>query len=194
VQTGLNTKPLFVLPAEQVHFDYYPIAGSTADELRSQMLERGPVEQLEGRRYDAKTQWTVNWSYQYKKSGDQCAIGSVKGNIATTFILPKWQPPAQAPRSLVAEWRQYSAALQIHENGHKNHGIAAGKDILHALSSLPSYSNCHDLDQAVQATTQKIIKTYNQQDIAYDRQTRHGSTQGAIFPVVTALQPPSSWD
>jgi predicted secreted Zn-dependent protease len=180
--TQLNPQPLLALPLEQVRYDYYPIAGQTANELRSQMLKNGPVDRLENRRYDAETRWAINWSYQYKEDKNQCAIVAIRGEVTTTFVLPQWKPPRNTSPTLIAEWQRYKTALQVHEDGHKNHGVSAAKEVLQALGTLRGYPSCSALDAAVKDTTQAVIQTYNQRDITYDHQTRHGVTQGAVFP------------
>lgn len=172
-------------PTVSVRYKYYPIRGRTDTELRSQMSQKGPLDALEGRRYDAYTAWTVNWSYRYKSVGKQCTIASVQTKVGITFTLPKWQPASGTPRSLKAEWKQYLAALQTHEDGHKYHGIAAGQDVIRTLSRFPSAASCSTLGTTANQAAQQIIQRYNQKDIEYDRLTQHGFTQGAVFPTMS---------
>lgn len=170
-----------------VRYDYYPIRGMSDTELRSQMTQQGPLDTLEGRRYDANTTWTVYWSYRYKSVGNQCRIASVQTKVNITFTLPQWQPPPGTPRSLRAEWNQYLAALQTHEDGHKNHGLAAAQDVMRTLSRFPVAASCSALGEAANKAAQKVIRRYNQKDIEYDRSTRHGFTQGAVFPAMSTV-------
>lgn len=176
-----------------VRYNYYPIRGLSDTELRSQMAQQGPLDTVEGRRYDANTAWTVRWSYRYRSVGNQCAIASVKTKVDITFTLPQWQPAAGTARSLIAEWNQYLAALQTHEDGHKNHGVAAGQAVMQTLSRLPAAASCQSLGAAANKAAQQIVQRYNQKDIEYDRLTQHGFTQGAVFPTMsTVLRKPES--
>ncbi|MDX2242889.1 MAG: DUF922 domain-containing Zn-dependent protease [Leptolyngbyaceae cyanobacterium bins.302] len=174
-------------PIVNIRYRYYPIAGTTASELRSQMAAKGPRDQLEGRRYDANVDWAVNWSFRQGMSQGQCAIRSTKTRITVTYTLPQWDAPAHAERSLVAEWNQYMTALQLHEDGHKEHGVEAGRGVLQTLAHLPAASSCQELESKAQAAAQAVIKAYNQKDLEYDRTTRHGYTQGAVFPPVATV-------
>lgn len=174
-------------PLVRVQYRYYPISGNTASDLRSQMNRSGPRDRVEGRTYDANTDWVVRWSYRYAMHHQQCVMQTVKTQVAITFTLPKWTTVRRAERSLLADWQRYMAALQLHEDGHKNHGVEAGHDIQQALSQLPPATSCADLERHVQTTARAIIQRYNQKDLDYDRVTRHGYTQGAVFPTTTTV-------
>lgn len=174
-------------PATKIAYRYYPIAGTTATELRSQMNRLGPSDETEGRRYDARTDWVVQWNYRYRQQSRTCTLQQAQTQVAVTFTLPQWQPPRWTARSLVQDWRRYQASLQLHEDGHKNHGIGAAQDIQQALRQLPPAASCAALETQIQTTARAIIRTYNQKDLEYDRVTRHGSTQGAIFPPTTTV-------
>ncbi len=171
-------------PRVKVRYRYYPIAGSTAIALRSQMSQSGPVSQVEQIHYDANTDWYVRSSYNFVMRGNGCTITSVNTNVDILFTLPKWTPPTGASRSLKVQWQQYMAALQVHENGHKQHGVEAGQEITQTLRNLPAFASCQTLKTTANSYIQKIIKHYNQKDIDYDEITKHGVTQGAVFPPV----------
>jgi predicted secreted Zn-dependent protease len=173
-----------VAPAVKVSYRYYPISGSSAAQLRSQMRQHGPFEPLEGRRYDARTEWLVQWSYRYSRSNNQCRVGALATKADVTITYPRWAPTASAPRSLIVDWQRYMTALQTHENGHKDNGVAAARDILSALNQLPAYPSCEALDREASAISQSIIRRYNQRDLDYDHNTNHGYSQGAVFPAI----------
>jgi predicted secreted Zn-dependent protease len=169
-------------PSVSVKTVYYQINGSTAKQLRTQMNQFGPLIKNENRRYDGMTNWFVRWSYRYSDTNGSCTINSVNVSTEVIFTLPKWNIPRNVSSSLIASWNKYLAALQVHENGHKNNGIAAGNEILRTLKTLPASSSCPLLEKTANSTSQSIIKRYNQEDIRYDRNTKHGLTQGTRFP------------
>lgn len=180
-------------PHVQIAYRYYPISGMTASELRSHMNQLGPRDHIEGRTYDARTDWAVKWSYRYSMRGGQCAMQSVVTQVEVTFTLPRWTGAGQAERSLRAHWKHYQAALQHHEEGHKQHGIEAGYAVQRSLSQLPRAASCTELEATAQTTARAVIKTYNQKDLDYDRVTRHGFTQGAVFPTATTVSRPQEF-
>ena len=172
-------------PNVTVRYRYYPITGTTMQALRSQMSQRGPIDRLSGKRYDANTDWTVTWQFRYHTNGNQCAIQSAGSKVAVTITLPQWKPPARVERSLVTEWNRYLSALHIHEDGHKNNGIAAASDVVKTLRQLPPAATCQHLSATASNAAKRVIQHYNRKDGKYDAVTHHGFTQGAVFPPAT---------
>jgi predicted secreted Zn-dependent protease len=160
---------------------YYNIGGATANELRHQMDQFGPSDEF-GARHDAYTAWYVEWHYPNLVTNDKCTIGSVTVTVSITQTLPKWETPPEAPPGLIKQWDTYIEALQRHENGHREIGIAAGEKILRALSDLPSYPTCGELEQIADREGQGILDEYRRKEIDYDRTTNHGELQDARFP------------
>jgi predicted secreted Zn-dependent protease len=169
-------------PITSTYYDYYALTGSTADALRSEMTQLGPISKNDKRRYDAKTKWNVQWSYRDAMTDKGCVITSADSNVDITYTLPKWNTPSGATESLVSDWKRYMVALQSHEDGHRDHGVAAHKAILRLLNSQPTTSSCRKLEATVDTAIARVIEYYQQQDLDYDRITRHGQTQGAVFP------------
>lgn len=172
-------------PNLALNTNYYQVAGLTVEQLRKQMARLGPLDTNFGRRYNGFTKWYIHWNYNYSNSYKGCRLSNIKVKTEVTTILPKWNAPRTASLALVSDWNRYITALSGHESGHKDHAVAAGKEILQALSSLPAYSSCEQLGIVANAAGDRIIKKYNQQDISYDQITHHGATQGAVFPTVS---------
>jgi hypothetical protein len=66
------------------------------------------------------------------------------------------------------------AALIDHETGHARHAYDHKDDAAAAIKS----SSCDTADAAGEA----VIRELSQYDVRYDAETRHGETQGAVFP------------
>ena len=169
-------------PIVRVYYDYYPISGSTVSNLQSQMSAFGPLSELEQRNYAAEVVWHVQWSYDYTMSDRGCTITNAESSVDVTITLPQWDVPSDASPNVIEAWNQFLAALHVHENGHLNHGVAAGTEVLSLLQEFPTYSSCQALRTAVSSQTREIIEAYNQYDLEYDHETQHGLTQGAVFP------------
>ncbi|HEY9664665.1 MAG TPA: DUF922 domain-containing protein [Allocoleopsis sp.] len=161
----------------------YTIRGSTAAELRAQMNQLGPLNQEEGKRFDASTTWDLDAQFTFGgKRGVSCQIRTVTVTVKTTFTLPQWTPPAGTPQALINRWNQHLAALQTHENGHKQLGIDAGTDFLNQLKALPAAPSCAALQQAAAQKRDAVKAAFRQKHKDYDKNTNHGATQGAVFP------------
>lgn len=161
---------------------YYSVTGKTANELRSQLNQRGVIHPPSGQCFDGYTNWRVNWNYRYQTQGNTCRVGSANVSTNIKITLPKWKRPSSISSGLKNRWNRYIAALEVHENGHKKNGLDAGKDILQTLRSMSAYPTCEELGLAANVAADEVIKIYNQKDIEYDRVTEHGRTQGARFP------------
>ncbi|HIK55962.1 MAG TPA: DUF922 domain-containing protein [Synechococcales cyanobacterium M55_K2018_004] len=169
-------------PKVSVRTITYNIVGDTAEALRSQMSQFGPEDRNTGRRFDGFTSWNVDWKYTYKTIHGECFIERpvVKTDIEIT--LPKWIPSSSAQTGLVERWNRYIAALTEHENGHRDHGILAGRAVAQMLSQLQGTSSCQELVTLADQSGAQIVQRYAQADMDYDRETGHGATQGAVFP------------
>ncbi len=168
-------------PVVAVNTVYYPINGATAGQLRQQMNQLGPLSQTSGQRFDGRTDWYVRWNYQYFSQGTSCQLTAIRVRADVSLTLPQWKQPANAANGLVNRWNQYIKALRLHEDGHKDNGIATSREILQLLKRFPAKGSCSELGAAANQAAQGIISQYNQRDLDYDRKTRHGVTQGAVF-------------
>jgi predicted secreted Zn-dependent protease len=168
-------------PVVAIKTVYYPINGATAGQLRQQMNQLGPISQTSGQRFDARTDWYVRWNYQYFSQGNRCKLTAIRVRADVSIILPQWKQSANAAKGLVDRWNQYIKALRLHEDGHKDNGIATSREVLQLLKQFPAKSSCSELGAAANKAAQSIISQYSQRDLDYDRKTQHGVTQGAVF-------------
>ena len=162
------------------HVDRYDIVGTTAAALRHEMSMKGP--QGSGRRFDGYTKWYVSWRWRYRNADGSCAIESVRTTITINITLPRWQNEHSADHATQQRWARYLSALEHHENGHRQNGVAAGHKIDQSIAEMPPAATCDTLGASANALGKSIIQKYVQRDVDYDRDTRHGATQGARFP------------
>lgn len=158
----------------------YAITGKSAGELRRQLDTLGPKDQ--SGRFDAYTHWNVRWTYSYDRTAAACAVTDVKVTVTVKITMPEWSPPPDASPELVSSWNRYIKALERHENGHRDNGVAAGRDVLSTLRSFGSRGTCTKSGEDANATGLEVVKRYQAKDKDYDRTTGHGRTQGARFP------------
>lgn len=177
-------------PRINIRYDFYPIQGSTTDELNRQMVLNAPFRHSPGvSDFAAITKWDVKWSFTSKMRGKQCILTNPLVNVDIRIVLPTLQTSQLQPRlqsrsrylAVRNEWLRYIQALKVHEDGHKANGIEAAKDIQRWMELLGPARSCPLLVQNVRTVTQKMIEQYRRRDQAYDRLTDHGLTQGAIL-------------
>ncbi len=160
---------------EQVRTASYRVFGSTERAIRASLDARRPGE------YDARTQWFVNWSYDTAMRNGTCVVSSRTVRTRINFTYPAWTAPASATRALRTKWATYLSRLRVHEAGHAANGRLTAARI-DAVLRTGTAADCATLDRDIRAKVAAHLKTGNAADVAYDKRTKHGETQGAVFP------------
>jgi predicted secreted Zn-dependent protease len=166
------------------HESFYQIEGASARELHRAMVERGPA--LHGVALYASNEWRVDWEVRNANPGRRSCRPDARVVLFLRTVLPRWDPPTDAPDSLVRAWRRFEAAVLIHENGHRDLGVRAGKAVWSALRNALRAGcsvSSEDLTQAAATALQR----YHELSQQYDVDTEHGRTQGVVWP------PGSDW-
>jgi predicted secreted Zn-dependent protease len=168
-------------PEVSIDYVYYKIKGATANELRTQMDQLGPVD-IFGHRHDMYTKWDAYWSYPYSQEEGGCTTGPIEVRTTITFTFPTWEPPPDTSAELVDQWNGYLKLGQLHEDGHKEIALEAGREILRALQAVTAHASCDLLEQEVDQKGQELLEQFRQKEVTYDQRTDHGATQGVRFP------------
>lgn len=153
---------------------YYDVNAATLADIRQAIRRSGP--QNDGRTWGAVTTWNFVWTYQAERMGATgCEVrqAQVKVTLLTTF--PRWNATAEPDSSLVDWWRQYSAGLVEHERGHVVLAVQGGGAIVQALRGLLVF--CDKLRDQTNAIANRLLVDIRADQLAYDRETRHGGTQ-----------------
>jgi predicted secreted Zn-dependent protease len=159
---------------------YYDISARTGRGLIHEMGARGPLGQ-DGRRYPANTRWHVALHYLVQPIPGGCKLIDFTVTVEGTMTLPRWIDSNAAPRSLVRSWDAMAAAMRVHESGHYAHGIEAAREIGALREAFPRAADCRALDKEIDGNARAILDKYAALDAQYDRDTKHGQTQGAIL-------------
>jgi len=158
--------------------EYYPVEGATVRSLLSSLRERGPSDGHGT--WAANTAWTFRWSYQ-PVAGSACRVGSARVDLALTYTYPRWAVPAEVAPALVAAWDVYLARVELHEHGHRDIAEAAATDLVKELEALPAQGSCDALAATARTTAGQILARHADEQRAYDQETGHGMTQGAVL-------------
>lgn len=101
----------------------------------------------------AYTRWHVKWS-------SDCIV-----SLTVSYTYPRLKDRAQVPLSLRMQWDKMMKTLEEHEIGHAEHGFTAA----------------HEIKDAECKGAKKIVQKWAQEDKKYDKQTKHGKTQGLFL-------------
>lgn len=167
-------------PLVRLHTSYYYIDGPSATVLAAQLDQNGPVGS-DGNHYAGRTRWDIQWKFSHQQQGTACSMKHVAVAVGIAQTLPRWRGEGKGASALKARWVKFIDALRRHEDGHKEHGLKAGKEIEAAVLAVKPAGNCEDMEAAANAAAQAIVAKYQALDEDYDRKTGHGRNQGATL-------------
>ncbi len=126
---------------------YYDVSGRTASELKRDM------QKSSSNGFWAFTRWQVSWS------------ASCHVTVSITMHLPRLRDRAQVSLPLRNRWDRMIANLRLHESGHAQNALNAGRAVLAA--------DCQD--------PKTIVQKWMENDKVYDEATGHGRSQGVTL-------------
>ncbi|HUI45294.1 MAG TPA: DUF922 domain-containing protein [Nitrospirota bacterium] len=171
----------FIPPVVTEKYEYYEVCGICEKDLQCDLKQKC-ITWDDGKKYDSVTSWKIKWDYGYDNVASTCKADSFKVNLEVIFRLPKWERTDQAPKDLVAKWDTFVRNLLTHEKGHRDLAIAAAAELARSVAELPPAPTCTDVDKKVQAMSRISMQKLNEEEKKYDVTTKHGQTQGAVFP------------
>jgi predicted secreted Zn-dependent protease len=163
--------PLAGIP--NLAIEYYDVSGRTPAAIRAALNAVRPRDPNDGRPVDALSRWEVRWSWRGNGRGG-CDLAHPTVNYSARIVMPRLANEADVPPGVRARWRAYIAALEAHEAGH----VRFPFDHLGEIAAAIRASTCDLANVAARRALARIQR----HDVAYDRATRHGATQGATFP------------
>jgi predicted secreted Zn-dependent protease len=151
----------------------YDVMGTDAVTLRASIDANRPTDPHGRAPVDAGTHWTIGWRWT-ARTHRGCDLAHARVTFRATVTLPRLADPASLPPPLADAWNRYIAALERHEAGHVRYAYDHRGDVAAAIRG----ATCATAERAARAALAAIVA----HDIAYDRDTQHGLTQGASFP------------
>lgn len=167
-------------PVVDETYRYYDIFGDDPIAIRQSMNAQRKLHVKGG--YDAYVSWFLRWRFHYDDDLKGCRIISSSSRLKVKYSLPRLVNLEQKSEQTRIRWQQYYDALIEHEHGHRDWGVKAGIAIEQGLLSMPYYRDCLSLRVEAQRVASNILTKHLRAEKNYDRITRHGATQGAIFP------------
>ena len=158
---------------------YYEVGGRSQADLTAALRKHGP--RIRGSRFFGLTEWQVSVEYRPVSGAERCGIRDLTVHVDVETRLPRWTPSARASADLHRAWEGFIAALDEHEHGHRALAAEAAEALRRRLASV-RVATCDQLDPVAQQTMAAVMKTYESHNLAYDAETGHGRTQGAVWP------------
>lgn len=159
----------------------YDVSGATMEEVAASMAANRPWKT---NAYRAKTDWQIGYKFHFGRTNGTFFLSRFDLQTRITVTLPRWTAPPEADAALRSAWAGFMRALLTHEAGHIQIGTKATKEVANCLSQLPGAASADELKAAVERAVDAVIDAHRKQEEEYDRVTRSGFTQGAVFPPV----------
>jgi len=165
-------------PEPGVHIDHYAVEGRTLDEIRRDVLAKGPRDAL-GRRRAARTDWSLAWRYACRPGPSACHVTRLETSSSITITLPSLR--SAVPRHVHTQWQAFHDALADHEDGHRRITLACRDELAQRLARVGPARDCADLQQRVDAAGHAVDAACRARHAAFDEQTEHGVKVGSLF-------------
>lgn len=159
-------------------YEYYDVVGSSIADLRRQIKQNG-TRWNDGKTYAAVTSWDIKYGYDVVNEGGSCSVQSVKTDVEIVYHLPRMI--SSSGLDLTGLWNGYLAHVKLHEYGHKDIAVKAAGEINEALASLPKFKSEQELEKEASRVADEKLQRMTKAQVAYDADTRHGETQGAVL-------------
>ena len=162
---------------EEHHARPYTVHAQPTESLRQALNAASPIT-VGGQRFHGYTRWNVRWTFRWRPepSSGRCRITEVTTRLRTEVQLPELQNAAPAQRAL---FDRYLSALSRHEQGHVQFGRDAARAIDEGIAQLPTAPDCATLEREANALGHRLLREHAEREKQYDRDTRHGASQGA---------------
>lgn len=179
--TALLAAPAFAEISEDFAIRHYDVDARKGRSLNDAVVASSPINATgaSGRRFHGYTDWYIKWSWRHRYEADgRCRITSVIVALTGSILLPRL---TSGTASQHATFDRYLTALREHEEGHRRIAQEAARDIERTLLMLPEYPDCRQLEADAHARARARLDAHVEREKAYDRDTGHGRTQGAVL-------------
>lgn len=162
-------------------YEPYQVRGVHPDRVRHSLNRRSTFEDDGGTVWDAGTRWSFRWTWNYAR-GELCTLVAPTVTAEVTVTLPEWRARVRPEADIAVRFQAYRDALWLHELGHVERVRDYAERLVGALPETPPAPRCDDVASHATALGRQMMAQLRAAQEAYDRQTRHGFTQGASFP------------
>jgi predicted secreted Zn-dependent protease len=157
---------------------YYAVEGASISSLLTSLRRHGPSDG--SGTWAASTGWVFRWSYQ-PIADPACRVASAHVELELTGTYPQWDAPDGVAPAVSTAWSSYLTHVELHEHGHQQIAERAAADLVRTLETLPAQTSCDTLAASARATAADLLARHAEAQAAYDRETGHGATQGAVL-------------
>lgn len=161
---GAEAKTLF-----SKTYSYFPIRGSTAQDLDRELATKGPKSNATGMRHPGITRIKFSGSAQYVETPGKCRVQDAQVKVVSNIFLPSWKNRKNAPAGLGLIWDALSSDIKRHEERHAEIAMQHAKGLESALKNLRAEKNCDAMRARVAMATDKAIEAHDRDQRRFDK-------------------------
>lgn len=155
------------------HRQAFTVDAWRPDALHRQLSHDGPVGR-DGRTHAGLTTASIEVRFTLDPASGHCTLRMPRVSADIIVHLPRWQPRREPAPGTAEAWERVRTALTMHEDGHRQHAIAAAHELLARLRELPPMPDCEKLDRAAQRVRSRVLAKLQARDHLYDLATDFG--------------------
>lgn len=160
----------------------YNVMGKTLNDISKSLNAQALPDPHEPfSRYYARTDWYLTGDWFWKPSASGCELTGAQVMVAVTMTLPALTT-VDAPAEVQTQWNQFIDNTITHESVHVKLAYDGARNYQRELSQLAPTTNCDLLQNRLNEIFRKNFDQIDRANVDYDKRTKHGETQGAIFP------------
>jgi len=157
----------------------YEVEGGDIDDLREQLRRHLLAEESGGSHGRTRSRIELRYGLDGNDGGCRLVDPGIRMTITTT--LPEWLPETGVSPRLQVRWSRVMQALRKHEGVHRDHALAAARDLQASLGRLGAMPDCRALRRAVDRAVLRATMKCEFRDAMYDSRTRNGLDQGTLL-------------
>lgn len=161
----------------------YPVNGTTPVALSKSLDTNAlPDPHEKSSRYYARTDWYLSGHWNWNPTRQGCEVDRGSVSIAMTMTLPLLSSTVGVPVDVISRWNTFVSNMVIHETGHVQLDLEGARDYQRNLGNFPPAPDCDVLQSKLRTLFDDQFANIDRANTGYDSTTRHGRTQGAVFP------------
>ncbi len=161
----------------------YPVTGTTLVALSKSLDTNAlPDPHEKNSRYYARTDWYLSGNWNWSPTVQGCEVDGGNVSIAMTMTLPFLSSTVGVPLDVISRWNTFVSNTVAHETGHVQLDLQGARDYQRTLGNFPPAPSCDIIQSKLKTLFDDSFAAIDWANTGYDSATRHGRTQGAVFP------------
>jgi predicted secreted Zn-dependent protease len=161
----------------------YSVRGTTLNALSASLDANALTDPHEDKsRYYARTDWHLGGNWYWKPTTRGCEVDHGVVTMQMTMTLPVMAEQTGVAATVQTRWNRFVENTVTHESGHVKIALQGARDYQRDLGNFQPAVDCGALKSKLSDLFDHAFSSIDETNVKYDAETKHGVTQGAVFP------------